>query len=119
MHRDWLDDLSDSFGGAEELRRAAGVGRTALANWRRRGFVPSKHWAKLAEYAREKGIRGVTLESLAGLSAKPSQFVNINSQEAGCHPATQHAVPLSPAHAGLVDLAHEAIAVRDLQENAA
>lgn len=63
-----VDDLIDRLGRAA-LMDAAGVGRTALCNWRRSGRVPVAKWPALVDLARARGIDGVTYETLRALSA--------------------------------------------------
>lgn len=84
MHPGTLDDLSTAFGGDAQLAVAAAVGRTAVANWRKRGGVPPSRWAAIVAGAAERGLSGITFEYMAGLQ-RPSQRVNPTSGKGACH----------------------------------
>jgi hypothetical protein len=48
--------LIDAFGGNSELAQLAGVGRSAVSNWRRFGCIPPRLYLRLAQAGRARGI---------------------------------------------------------------
>lgn len=48
-----------------EIADAIGVPAGTVGAWRSRGTIPSKRWTLLVDVARDRKIRGVTLEALA------------------------------------------------------
>lgn len=63
------DDLIAAFGGREAVEAITGARRNAINNWRTTG-IPFRHWPPLIRAASERGIEGVTFESLG--STRPS-----------------------------------------------
>lgn len=59
-----IDELYEAFGGAAEIGRAIGKSTEHAAIMKRRGSIPVEYWLRLTEAARERGIPGVTCESL-------------------------------------------------------
>jgi hypothetical protein len=93
-------DLIGRLGGPAVMA-AAGVGRTALANWRARGGIPPRHWPALVDLASARGIEGVTWETLRRLSA-PDHEPPAGADDLPVPPASggegvrAHALPAAP-----------------------
>lgn len=51
-----IDRLVSKFGSQTRLGEAAGVGQTAVSEWKKRGFVPSPRIDAILAYARKNGI---------------------------------------------------------------
>lgn len=64
-----LDSIFAAFGGPAEIGRAIGKSTEHAAAMRRRGSIPVGYWQPLIRAAREKGLDGVTYESLALIHA--------------------------------------------------
>ena len=60
-----------------ELARDLSVPAMAVQSWRRRGSIPERHWTRLIQAARRRGIRGISLDrlhALAALDAEPMRW---------------------------------------------
>ena len=49
-------ELIDALGGNEMVAKIAGVGKTAVSNWRRYGFLPPRLFLIIAAAGRERGV---------------------------------------------------------------
>ena len=58
------DDLFAAFGGREAIEAITGARRNAINNWRTTG-VPFRHWPALIRAAAERGVEGITFDTLA------------------------------------------------------
>lgn len=63
------DELFDAFGGREAVMEITGAARNAMNHWLRAG-VPFKHWKPLIIAAQQRGISGITLDSLESTRQK-------------------------------------------------
>lgn len=63
-------DLFRELGGVGAVAEALGVTYDGALKMRARESVPPKHWPKLVEMAAAKGVRGVTIASLAQIAVK-------------------------------------------------
>ena len=63
-----LDQLFEAFGGPTKFGEAIGVHRTHAGTMQTRGSIPPKYWPALIKAAAERGIEGVTAESLMDLA---------------------------------------------------
>jgi hypothetical protein len=50
------DDLIDALGGNLAVAEIAGVGSSAVSNWRRAGRLPPRLYLRLAAAGRERGV---------------------------------------------------------------
>lgn len=62
-----VDDIIDALGGTGAVAQARGLTPSTVSSWRKRQSIPGDRWMDLAELARERGVAGVTVESLAAL----------------------------------------------------
>ncbi len=62
-------DIFDSLGGPGAVAAAIGVKPSAASEMKRRKSIPVKHWPKLIEAARERGIEGVSADMLTQIHA--------------------------------------------------
>ena len=67
-------DIINLWPTAEELARDLGVTGLVVRAWRNRESIPAEYWTAIAEAARKRKIRGVTLELFAGLAARRGQL---------------------------------------------
>lgn len=61
-----IDELGGSTVVAALLKIPA---TTTVASWKDRGVIPVQHWQALINFAKAKGVDGVTIESLAKIAA--------------------------------------------------
>lgn len=67
-----VDQIIEAFGGPARLARALGVRRYArVTDWKYRGSIPAGAWADIVAAARDNGVHGVTLETLAIIHRRP------------------------------------------------
>lgn len=57
-------DLMKAFGGYRELAAALGKPEQTVAAWKYRGVIPAVHFPVIVEKAKERRIKGVSLQSL-------------------------------------------------------
>jgi hypothetical protein len=57
------DEVIRALGGPRAVARAVGVDVSAPYRWPERG-IPLRHWPAIIEMARERGVNGVTADSL-------------------------------------------------------
>jgi hypothetical protein len=71
MYRPDMDSFSSLFkalGGPDEVARKLNLTSDAVYKMAQRHSVRPKHWAPLVELARDRKVRGVTLDSLARIA---------------------------------------------------
>lgn len=56
-------DIIHAFGGNAAVSLITGASRSAVSNWRHAG-IPAKFWMRLINVAAERGIAGVTAETV-------------------------------------------------------
>lgn len=66
------DSVIDSLGGTKAVALALSRALPTVSLWRIRG-IPSAHWLPLERLASEKGVSGITLDSLARMAAKETE----------------------------------------------
>ncbi len=66
-----IESFFQAFAGPANFGRAIGVSTEHAAQMRRRRSIPADYWPRLIEAARERGIDGITFESLA--EARPAR----------------------------------------------
>jgi hypothetical protein len=49
----------------QDVADDASVGIEAVKQWPKRGYIPSGRWSLLAKGAKQRGIKGITVEFLA------------------------------------------------------
>ena len=64
-------EIIDAWGTRGALARDVGAPAGRVAVWRYRDRIPATYWLKLVAAAAERGIEGVSLETLAALSEEP------------------------------------------------
>ena len=74
-----FDELLAAFGGRDEVMAITRSARNAVNNWRHDG-VPFRHWKALIEAAGERGIPGITLDTLEGTRPARSGDRNTTDQ---------------------------------------
>lgn len=62
-----IDDTLDTLGGTNSVAERLGVNPSVVSSWRARGSIPIDWWCKLIALAGERGVEGLTLETLAVL----------------------------------------------------
>lgn len=73
-----VQDIFDKWGSASDLARAIGLKRASHGTLMKcRGSIPQKYWPRLVEASKDRGIEGITYESLALAHAQKA-----NSSEA-------------------------------------
>lgn len=65
-----VSQIFDAVGGPSAVARLLGVGNSTASEMKRRGSIPVDYWPTLVAAARERGIEGLTYESLALMHAK-------------------------------------------------
>ena len=64
--------IIDALGGTGQVAAALSLSDSTVSGWRvRPGGIPGPHWRSLVRIARERGVEGVTFETLAEMFAKP------------------------------------------------
>lgn len=51
-----VNQFIESLGGTRAAMQIAGVGRTAISNWRRAGYIPPRLYIRFAAAGRERGV---------------------------------------------------------------
>jgi hypothetical protein len=64
------DAIIDAFGGPKLFGAAIGVSRNHAGAMKTRGSIPPEYWPALIAAAKERGIEGVTAESLMEIAAR-------------------------------------------------
>lgn len=59
-----VTDLMNKFGGYRELAVALDTPSPTVAAWKHRGVIPAQHFPAIVAKAKERKIRGISLESL-------------------------------------------------------
>lgn len=61
-----VDQIIERFGGVSELARILGKKFPArISDWKRRGNIPGRDWARLVEAAKARGLHDITFEKIA------------------------------------------------------
>jgi hypothetical protein len=58
------DETIRKLGGYRRLADALGKSPTAVAQWLSRNVIPPAYWVDVAEMARRRGLRGITVRAL-------------------------------------------------------
>jgi len=61
----FVPDLIDAFGGPTAFAAVIGKKPSTASEMKRNGSVPPKYWRTIVQAAAERGIDGVTYETLA------------------------------------------------------
>lgn len=64
-----VTDIFEEFGGPAAVAAALDVRNSTASEMKRRGSIPVRHWPKLIEAARERGIEGVDADKLTMIHA--------------------------------------------------
>ncbi len=64
-----VPDIFEKFGGPTAVAAALEVRTSTASEMKRRGSIPVKHWPKLIDAARERGIEGVSADTLTRIHA--------------------------------------------------
>jgi hypothetical protein len=64
-----FSQIIDAFGGAASFGAAVGIPDSHARAMKARNSIPDGYWLKAVNAAQDRGIDGVTLESLAAISA--------------------------------------------------
>lgn len=64
-----------ALGGHREVARVLSVDDTRPIHWRRLG-IPTRHWPRLVAVAKERGVEGVTWDSLTAADADGAEGVH-------------------------------------------
>lgn len=64
-----FEDIFVAFGGPTKVGRALGVRTEHAGSMRSRGAIHPRHWPRLIAAAKERGIEGVTYETLGEMFA--------------------------------------------------
>lgn len=68
-----VDEIIDAVGGTGAVTEGLGLKYPSIvSSWRARKSIPGDRWFALADLARERGVEGVTVESLAALHSRPA-----------------------------------------------
>jgi len=64
-----VDDIIDALGGTTRVAQALRLNKSVVSSWRgkARGSIPAERWLDLVALARDRGVNGITVESLAVL----------------------------------------------------
>ncbi len=62
-----VPELFEKFGGPTKVAQILGVGFTTASEMKRRGSIPVRYWPMLVDACRDRGIKGVTYETLVKL----------------------------------------------------
>lgn len=65
-----ISDLVQELGGTADLARALGANLSTVSNWRKRGSIPSEHWAAVVAIAAGRGKADITFETIALMHMK-------------------------------------------------
>jgi hypothetical protein len=66
-----VSEILETLGGSTAVAAALDLPFTTVASWKARSSIPVPYWKPLAEAARQRGVRGLTVDVLAELAAKP------------------------------------------------
>ena len=58
-------ELVEQLGGIQPVADSLGLDYQCVRAWRLRGRIPARHWPAVAELARRRRVRGVSIEALA------------------------------------------------------
>lgn len=65
-----FSDIISAWPSAAELGRDIGVTGLVVRTWRARGSIPSEYWIAIIRAAKDRKIKGVTLECFARMAAE-------------------------------------------------
>jgi len=63
-------EVISRFGGTHRFAVAIGVGDNTAQSMKTRNMIPSRYWLDVTAAASHQGVKGVTLDALAEISAK-------------------------------------------------
>lgn len=58
-----IPQIIDAFGGPSALAHEMGYPVATVSAWKHRGKIPARHWPDLVALARDKRIKGLSLET--------------------------------------------------------
>lgn len=64
---DTVDDVFAGFEGSSAFASALGLNLSTASEMRRRSSIPVRYWPRLVEVARERGIAGISYDSLVAM----------------------------------------------------
>lgn len=64
-----VSKIFDDFGGPAKVAAALEVRPSTASEMKRRGSIPVDYWPKLIEAARERGLKGVSADTLMKIHA--------------------------------------------------
>jgi hypothetical protein len=62
-----IDEIFAGFSGTSAFAVALGLNLSTASEMRRRSSIPVRYWPKLVEAARERGLDGITFDSLVAM----------------------------------------------------
>lgn len=62
-----IDEVFAGFSGTSAFAAAMGLNLSTASEMRRRSSIPVRYWPKLVEAARERGIEGISFDSLVAM----------------------------------------------------
>lgn len=65
-----IPQIIDALGGPTEVARLTGQPVPTVSAWKHRNKIPARHWPSLVSIAREKGVKGITLELFFSIPSK-------------------------------------------------
>lgn len=65
---DSFSALIDKLGGPAKTARAVDMDPGTGRQWKRRNNIPATYWSKLIDHARDRRVKGVTIEMLGKLA---------------------------------------------------
>lgn len=75
-----VDEIIDALGGTNKVAEARGLTPSTVSSWKARRSIPAERWLDLAQLARDLGVSGITVESLAVLHARrPAEAAEVRA----------------------------------------
>jgi hypothetical protein len=63
-------EVIQTFGGAKALSDLTGIKECTVRQWAARDSIPAKHWAVIADTARDRRYAGITYAALGKLAGR-------------------------------------------------
>ncbi len=70
-----VDEVISRWPTTESFARDLGVKGVTARAWKRRNQIPGRFWLRIETVAKNKGIVGLTTETLAAIHSKESEFM--------------------------------------------